>query len=200
MKTVVSLAHLDLSNRARTLVSATDDLVRELKERFPEAQGYAYKIEERLAPWAWTRGTKMSEQEMIHSLDPENRKRAFRRGIRVTNGLRWGLTMDVQSTDREMEGAQVTVLRESPLSVVVATIGLIAGILAAVAYGYKIDAYASDYRNLAIAGFIGLALGGVLALLGWVLSRPLESLTAAQAQEIFDTTVARLTRAFRAAA
>ena len=81
MKTVVSLAHLDLSNRARTLVSATDDLVRELKERFPEAQGYAYKIEERLAPWAWTRGTKMSEQEMIHSLDPENRKRAFRRGI-----------------------------------------------------------------------------------------------------------------------
>jgi hypothetical protein len=197
MKTAISLTQIDLSNRHGRMVAATDEIVRNLKERFPEAQGFKYKIEERLAQWAWPRGTKLSEAELIHPLDPENRKRAFRRGIRVTQGLRWGLTMDIQSTDREMEGLQVKVLRESPLSVFLAMTGLIVGILATIAYGYQLDAYKDDYRNIVIAMFIGFAVGGVLAGLGWLLSRPLESLSAGQAQEIFDAAVERATRAIR---
>ncbi len=166
MKTVISLANPGAQDRRQKLEAAADEVVRHLKERFPESQGFVYKIEERLAQWAWPRRTQMSEREILNSTDPETRRRAFRRGIRVTKGLRWGLNMDIQTTDREMSGLQLTVLRESMLTVVVATSCLIAGILATVGYGFKIEAYRDDFRNLVIAVFIGFAIGAVLAGIG----------------------------------
>jgi hypothetical protein len=200
MKSVVSLANLAVQDRPRRLEAAADGILGDLKERFPETQGFACKIEERLAKWAWPSRTKMSEQELLRSIDAETRKCAFRRGIRVTKGLRWGLTMDVQSTDREMSGVQLDVLRESPLSVIIAVSGFIAGILASVGYGFLINAFKDDYRDLAIAVFIGCAIGAGLALLGWVVSRPLEGLKADQAREIFESAVQGMTRAVRRAA
>lgn len=70
-----------------------------------------------------------------------------------------------------------------------------AGIAATVAYGFKLDFYNDDYRNIVIAVFIGFAFGAVLAGIGWVLTRPLDGLKPDQAQEIFDTSVKRLTSA-----
>ena len=194
MNKVVSLAKLDALDRRPKMEAATVDIVGYLKERFPESQGFAYKVEERLAKWAWPRGTKMSERELLRSLDHETVKRAFRRGIRVTKGLRWGLTMDIQTTDREITSLEITVLRESLLSVVIGISGVLLGIVATVGYGFQINAFKDDFRNLIIAVFIGFAIGAGLALIGWFLSRPLESLKPEQAQEIFDSTVERMTR------
>ena len=194
MKTIISLANLAAPDRHQRVELSSNDILRDLKERFPVSDGYVYKVEERLAQWAWPRGTKLSERELLNSIDPETRKRAFRRGIRVTKGLSWGLTMDIQTTDREMSGIELTVLRESLLSIVVAASCLVLGIVAAVGYGFKLDVYKDDYRNIVIAVFIGFAIGAVLALIGWILTRPLESLKPDQAQEIFDSTAGRITR------
>ena len=194
MNKVVSLAKLDAADRRPKMEAATVDIVGYLKERFPESQGFAYKVEERLAKWAWPSGTKMSERELLRSLDPETVKRAFRRGIRVTKGLRWGLTMDIQTTDREMTGLEITVLRESLLSVIIGISGVLVGIIATVGYGFKINAFKDDTRNLIIAVFIGFAIGAGVALIGWFIARPLESLKPEQAQVIFDSTVERMTR------
>ena len=194
MNKIISLAKLDATDRRPEMEAATVDIVGYLKDRFPESQGFAYKVEERLAKWAWPSGTKMSERELLRSLDPETVKRAFRRGIRVTKGLTWGLTMDIQTTDREMSGLEITVLRESLLSVIIGISGVLVGIVATVGYGFQINAYKDDTRNIIIAIFIGFAIGAGLALIGWFLSRPLESLKPGQAQEIFDSTVGRMSR------
>ncbi len=195
MNKVISLAKLDTLDRRAKMEVATADIVVGLKERYPESQGFVYKVQDRLASWAWPSGTKMSERELLRTLDPQTVKCAFRRGIRVTKGLRWGLTMDIQTTEREMTGLQLNVLRESPLSVIIGISGVLAGIVAAVGYGFQIGAFKDDFRNLIIAIFIGFAIGAGLALIGWFISRTLESLKPQEAQEIFDSTGERITRA-----
>ena len=87
---------------------------------------------------------------------------------------------------------QLTVLRESPLSVVIGISGVLVGIVATVGCGFQINAYKDDSRNFVIAIFIGFAIGAGLALIGWFISRPFESLKPEQAQQIFDSTVERI--------
>jgi hypothetical protein len=111
----------------------------------------------------------------------------------VTKGATWGLTVDVQTTDRAVSGGELMVLSESRLSVMLAVSGLVLGVLVAVAYWFTSDSESG--RDLKTAFLIGLVLGLGLAGLGWVVSRPLEGIKPQQLKEISDSLNARMSKA-----
>jgi hypothetical protein len=192
MKSTVSLAAIPEGKRPRALEAATEDLIQHLAERFPTSEGYAHKVEVYAAKWAWPAGAQSHEQA-LSMLSPEDRERAYRRNVRVTKGATWGLTVDVQTTDRAVSGGELMVLSESRLSVMLAVSGLVLGVLVAVAYWFTSDSESG--RDLKTAFLIGLVLGLGLAGLGWVVSRPLEGIKPEQIKEISDSLNARLSKA-----
>jgi hypothetical protein len=192
MKSTVSLAGIPERKRAGALEAATEELIQHLSERFPTSEGYAHKVEVYAAKWAWPAGAQSHEQA-LSMLSPEDRERAYRRNVRVTKGATWGLTVDVQTTDRAVSGGELMVLSESRLSVMLAVSGLVLGVLVAVAYWFTSDSESG--RDLKTAFLIGLVLGLGLAGLGWVVSRPLEGIKPEQLKEISDSLNARLSKA-----
>lgn len=184
MKETISLANVAPADRLGRLQAATQAMLAELRARFPEAAGFKYKVEERLAKWAWPRGAKQSEKEIMASMDMATLKLAFRRGIRVTRGLTWGLTMDIQTIDRQMSAVKLMVLAESPLAVILGLIGLLGGIALAVAYAVARIPDWSRPNNLKLTVYVGMAIGLVLAAVGWFSARPLEGVKPAMAKEL----------------
>lgn len=189
MKSTISLAEIPEGKRVEALEAATEDLIRHLAERFPASQGYQHKVAIYVPKWAWPAGAQSHEQA-LSMLSPEVRQAAYRRNVRVTKGKTWGLTVDVQTMDREASRGELMVLAESPLAVMLAVSGLGLGVLLTLAYWFTTDP--ASGRSLKVAVLIGLVLGGVLAGAGWLASRPLEGIKPSQLEQISGELDARI--------
>lgn len=172
----ISLDHLSENERIARAEAAFEGMRASLEAKFPTAQGYRHAVKIRVAAWAWPSGSKQSEAQILASLAPDVRARAFRRRIRVTKGATWGLTVDVQTTDAQTNGLHVSALSESPLAVFAGAGGVVVGVAAALAVYFATKKQDDDPRNFGIAVVLGMVVGLVLAAIAWVATRPLEGL------------------------
>jgi hypothetical protein len=126
-----------------------------------------------------------SDRQALATLDPALRERAFRRGIRITKGFNWGLTIDFQSGDREMSFCALTAFVESPLRVFLAVGGFVLGVLSVVVVGLSSGWGVAPYS-------IWLVSGAAMAGFGWLISLPLEGVTRKQLSDLIDIITQRL--------
>jgi hypothetical protein len=167
MDLVLSLGNVSPAERRRRLVAAADAIVSTLHARFPAAEGYVH----------------------VEEPPPVTPARAFRRGIRVIRGARWGLAIDLETTDGSMAEARLTAVADSALALYLAAGGFIAGVALSVGYAFA----TGHAEGRAVKGAIaaGFALGAVLGAIGWLLARPFEGLKAPQVKEILEAMAER---------
>jgi hypothetical protein len=193
MDLIVSLADVSAADRRKRLDAAASAVVGFFKERFPAQEGYVLAKEERVAKWAWpSSGHQKSEQQIMKELDPDTRARAFRLGIRLTKGFRWGLTIDLQTTDRSMGEVKLTAVAESTLALYLAAGGFILG--TALTVGYAVASGHAEGRAIKGAMLMGFVVGAVLGAVGWLISRPFEGVNPQQIKEILDAVAERVRR------
>ncbi len=181
------------ADRRTRLEAAANAVVSFLGERFPAQKGYVVAKEDRLAKWAWpSPGHQKSEQQIMKELDPDTRACAFRLGIRLTKGVRWGLTIDLQTTDRSMGEVKLMTMAESTLAVYLAVGGFIIG--TALTVGYAFATGNAEGRAIKAAMLMGFVVGAVVGGVGRLISRPLESVKPPQVKEILDAMAERVLR------
>jgi hypothetical protein len=176
MKQRIVLDQFPPDERVAQLEGAVARLLTSLESQFPANEGFKHVSTQRLAKWAWPKGTQQSEKQLLASLPAGLRRRAWRRGIRVTRGLTWGLTIDVQTADADASAADLVVLAESPLAIIAAASGLVIGIVAAVVFYFATNFAGDNPRSLKLAVYGGIVAGAGLAGIAWLVTRPLEGL------------------------
>jgi hypothetical protein len=191
MDLVISLGNVAPAERRKRLEAAADAVVRFLGERFPAGEGYVLAKEDRLAKWAWPPpGHQKSEQQLMKELDPDTRARAFRLGIRLTRSATWGLTIDLQTTERSMGEVKLMAMAESILAIYLAVGGFVLG--TALTVGYAFATGHAEGRAIKAAMLMGFVVGAVVGAVGWLVSRPFEGVKPAQVKEILDAMAERV--------
>jgi hypothetical protein len=185
MYKAISLDGVAPTERPQWFAQGVSNCIHYLASTFPAEQDYVHKVEERAAKWAWRQTNARSDRQALTMLAPALGERAVRRAIRITKGLNWGLTIDIQSGDRELSFCALTVLAESTLMVLLIGGGFGLGLLPAIGIGML---SASVGAGLCI----GLILGAVLAGVGWLISRPLQGVPREQLSELIEILARRL--------
>jgi hypothetical protein len=193
MNAEIAVGGVDAKERCHKLQAAVDSAIGQLHEKFPEAQGYAYRTQPMVARWvdhSKFRGT--SQEQWLEELDPETRWRAYRRQTQVKRGGRWGFVIDIEAADSEIRSARISLRRESQLALYLA--GGLATVVAIAAFliALTLDPRRGREIGLALLASIFAGVGG--AFLGWILSRPLEALKVADLKALLDGATACMER------
>jgi hypothetical protein len=185
LKEEITVAGVDAKERCHRLQAAVDSVLVELHKKFPETQGYGYRTQPMVARWVdYSRFRGTSQSQWLEELDPETRWRAFRRHTEVKRGGRWGFIIDIEATDSEIRGARISLRRESQLALFLAgALGVITAIVAFL-IALALDPRRGREMGIALLASIFAGVGG--ALVGWLLSRPLEALKTADVQALLD--------------
>lgn len=152
MKTVIPWAGIEAAERSSRVKRAAEEISSELHARYPETAGYQYKVDDTRSPG-----------------------NVF---FRVIRGLNWGLSVGIVRTP---EGAKLTVLAESKLTVILALSGFGMG-FALTAWFLMLGA-AFNLAFFVIGGFL---LGGAIAAAVWFLMLPLQGVKAPVVEELLE--------------
>jgi hypothetical protein len=175
MVETLSLAQVPPAERPARVQRARDELRARARERFPESEGYEHATTERLATWAWPKGAE-SEAQARKYLDRETQALAVRESLTIRRGMTWGLTLDVQTTDRAQSALKLTAVIESKLMAVLTVGGFVLCIAAGVGLALLQGLGAAKgvrVRSLVMGGFFGMLAGLPVAFVLFKLSKPL---------------------------
>jgi hypothetical protein len=180
----LSLADVPVERRAAALRELADSVARQLKERYPAADGYGHQMRQFV---------RFQERPNLHG-----------QRLWVRRGALWGYRVDVAPADLQSSAARITLTRYSPLTETFAACAAVPAMLLLVGLLiYVVPRWTTynDYRDPVLILMLppmglGLGLFGILRFLAWPFvarktdQRQIADETATLRQSLHDALVA----------